>query len=170
MQSKSVKKLTYIALLSAMAIVINAFENTYLNFFAVGIRFGLANIIALITYQLFGVKEMIVVNVMRVMVGTLISGKFLGSTFWISAGGVTLSCICLVLGFKVLKLSLYTTSIFSAIGHSIGQVFVVSLFYKQAMMAYYIPIMLVAAIPTGMLTGMVAQGALVRLKKNFKFN
>ena len=41
------KRLVYMTMLSAMAITINILESTYLPVLPYGIRFGLANIIAL---------------------------------------------------------------------------------------------------------------------------
>lgn len=168
MRNQSTKKLVYLTLLSAMAIAINIFESTYLAFMPLGVRFGLANIIALITLELFGIKEMVLINVMRVMIGSLLRGTIFGSTFWISAGGVILSSICLILARKLLKLPIYSTSIISAIGHSVGQVCIVMFIYQQVNMMAIIPLLLISAIPTGILTGMVSAGTLSRLKKNIK--
>ena len=47
------KKLTYVTMLTALAIVINVAANAFLPSLPLGIRFGLANIIALITINLF---------------------------------------------------------------------------------------------------------------------
>ena len=50
------KKLTYVTMLIALAIVINVAENAFLPELPLGIRFGLANIIALIAINLFSYK------------------------------------------------------------------------------------------------------------------
>lgn len=164
MRNKTTRKMVYLTLLSAMAIAINIFESTYLAFMPFGIRFGLANIIALITMELFGIKEMVLINFMRVVLGALLRGTIFGSTFWISAGGVTLSCLCLILMRKALKFPIYSTSMVSAIGHSVGQVVIVMFIYKQIGMMTIIPMLLISSIPTGILTGMIAVGTLKRLK------
>ena len=74
------RRIVYLTLLSAMAITINILESTYIPALPYGIRFGLANIIALITVELFGVKEMLIVNMMRVVIGNLLRGLIFG--FW----------------------------------------------------------------------------------------
>lgn len=168
MRNQSTKKFVYLTLLSAMAIAINLFESTYLAFMPFGIRFGLANIIALVTIELFGIKEMVLINVMRVMIGSLLRGTIFGSTFWISAGGVILSSLCLILMRRILKFPIYSTSMVSAIGHSVGQVLVVMVIYQQVGMMYIIPMLLISSIPTGILTGMIATGVLSRLNKHVK--
>ena len=143
-----------------MAIIINIFESTYLPIFPFGIRFGLANIIALIAIELLDVKAMLSVNLMRVVIGNLLRGLIFGSTFWISLSGVVLSSIVLILCKKVLKMPIMSMSMLSAVGHSTGQVLMVMLFYNQESMWMILPYLLLSAIPTGLLTGFTAKSAL----------
>lgn len=162
------RRLVYLTLLSAMAITINILESTYIPALPYGIRFGLANIIALITVELFGLKEMLIVNMMRVVIGNLLRGLIFGSTFWISLSGVFLSSLVLIFTKKLLKLPILSMSMLSALGHSTGQVMMVVLMYNQSGMMFVIPYLLISAIPTGLLTGFTAQGALRLLKKNVR--
>ena len=158
----------YLALLSAMAILLSISESIYIGPVFYMCRLGLANIIALVTVKIMGVKEMIIVNTMRVVISTLMRGMIFSSTFWISLGGVVLSSIALILMDK-LKSSLMFTSIICAIAHSVGQVIVVCLFYMQAGVAAILPYLLLGSIPMGILTGITAQLVLSRirpLKKN----
>lgn len=163
--SKATKKFVYVTLLCAMAIAINMIESAFVVGMPFGIRFGFANIIALITIELFSEKEMITVNLMRVLIGNLMRGTIFGSTFWISSGGVILSTIVLILVRKLLKLEIYSNSMLCAVAHSIGQVFVVMFIYKQTAMFTIVPILLISSIPTGILTGWIAKEALNRLDK-----
>jgi heptaprenyl diphosphate synthase len=168
MKKNQTKRLMYITMLSAMAIIINIFESTYLPIFPFGIRFGLANIIALIAIELLDVKAMLSVNLMRVVIGNLLRGLIFGSTFWISLSGVVLSSIVLILCKKVLKMPIMSMSMLSAVGHSTGQVLMVMLFYNQESMWMILPYLLISAIPTGLLTGFTAKSALRLLKKNIR--
>ena len=157
------RRLTDLALLSAMAIALNLMETAMIPPLFGVFRVGLANIIALITWKILGVREMISVNLMRVLIGSLLSGTFLGSTFWISLGGVCLSILALLLG-NMLKSSVIFTSIMSSIAHSCGQVLVVMNFYKQAMMLTTLPYFILLSVPVGILTGYVASVAIARVK------
>ena len=168
MKKNHTKRLLYITMLSAMAIIINIFESTYLPIFPFGIRFGLANIIALIAIELLDVRAMLSVNLMRVVIGNLLRGLIFGSTFWISLSGVVLSSIVLILCKKVLKMPIMSMSMLSAVGHSTGQVLMVMLFYNQESMWMILPYLLLSAIPTGLLTGFTAKSALRLLKKNIR--
>jgi heptaprenyl diphosphate synthase len=163
MRNQAVRHLTYLALLSAMAIALNLLETMFIPPFFGVFRIGLANIIALVAMKLMGVREMIIVNVMRVIIGNLLSGRFLGSTFWISLGGVALSTLILII-MDHTKSSLMFTSVMSAIAHSVGQVLVVSLLYNQAFVGTILPYFLLLSIPTGLFTGFIAKLALDRVK------
>ncbi|MFI3284265.1 MAG: Gx transporter family protein [Erysipelotrichaceae bacterium] len=160
---KKTKRLTYVTMLSAMAIVIHIFEGTFIPPIAMGVKFGLANIIALIALELFGVKEMVIVNTMRVVIGSLLRGTLFGSVFWISAGGVVLSSLILIVTYY-LKSSIVFKSILSAFAHSCGQIMVVMLLYQQSSMMIYLPVMLATAVPTGILTGVISTLVLKRIK------
>lgn len=157
MKMSETKRFVYVTMLCAMAISLNLFESIYIgNIFPFGIRIGLANIIALITIEMFGIKEMLVVNVMRVFIGNLIRGLIFGSTFWIALGGVVLSSIALIITHK-LKSSLIFSSVVCSVMHSLGQVLVVIMFYNQPRMIAIMPYLLLGSIPMGVITGIVSK-------------
>ena len=164
MQGSKVRRLTYVTMLSALAIVINLVESYFIPPIQFGIRFGLANIIALITIEILGTKEMIIVNVMRVTIGSLLRGVIFGTTFFISFGGVLLSTIIIVIMHKI-KASLWFTSMMSAIFHSLGQVLVVMFIYRQEAVIAILPLLAVSSIATGILTGFIANECVKRYKR-----
>ena len=151
------KRFVYLTLLCAMAITLNILESILIGPIAFNLRIGLANIIALITLYILGTKDMIIVNIMRVVIGNLLRGLIFGTTFWISLGGVFLSTIVLIICKNL-----------SSIAHSAGQVLVVIFIYQQAGMAITLPYLLIFSIPTGIITGIVAKAALKRVHANLK--
>lgn len=157
------KKLTYVTMLTALAIVINVAENAFLPELPLGIRFGLANIIALIAINLFTYKEMTTVNIMRVVLANLISGTIFGTKFFIAIGGIILSSIALII-LKKLKCTIIFSSIISALAHMIGQILVVSFIYGTLNMFLAFPLYIVSAIGTGILTGIIANEVLKRVR------
>ena len=164
MQGSKVRRLTYVTMLSALAIVINLVESYFIPPIQFGIRFGLANIIALITIEILGTKEMIIVNAMRVTIGSLLRGVIFGTTFFISFGGVLLSTIIIVIMHKI-KASLWFTSMMGAIFHSLGQVLVVMFIYRQEAVIAILPLLAVSSIATGILTGFIANECVKRYKR-----
>ncbi|MDO4520266.1 MAG: Gx transporter family protein, partial [Erysipelotrichaceae bacterium] len=157
------RRFVYLALFSAMAIVLSIIESIYIGPVFFMVRIGLANIVALVTVKILGVKEMIIVNTMRVVISTLMRGMIFSSTFWISLGGVVLSSIVLIIMEKM-KSSLMFTSVIMSVAHSVGQVIVVCFFYMQAGVAAILPYLLLGSIPMGILTGITAQLVLARIK------
>ena len=157
------RRFTYLALLSAVAIALNLLESIYIGPIFGVLRLGLANIAALLALKLMGRREMIIVNVMRVVIGNLLRGTIFSSTFWISSGGVILSSL-VMLGMDKLDSSLLFTSIIGSIAHSSGQVLIVSFLYRQAGMAAILPYLLLGSIPTGILIGTIAKLVLTRIR------
>lgn len=157
------KKLTFVTMLSALAIVINIIENTFIPELPLGIRFGLANIMALISIKLFSSKEMLIVNIMRVTLGNLLAGTIFGTRFFIAMGGIVLSSVSLIITNK-LDTSIPFSSIVSSFFHTLGQIAVVCYIYGTVYMFSAIPIYIVSSVGTGILTGFIAKEALKRIK------
>lgn len=157
------QKLVYLSLLSAIAIVLHMIESMLALPLPYGVKLGLANIISLVVIEMYGAKEVIVVNFFRVMLSHLLSGMFMSYMFFISCGGVLLSTISIIIAKKWLRMPMISTSIISAIFHSIGQFIVVSFVVSSTALAPYIFLMLLLALPTGVFTGLVASEIVKRL-------
>lgn len=97
MSLSNTKRFTVLALLAAIAITLNILETTMIPPLMGVFRIGLANIMALVALRMLGVKEMLIVNAMRVLIGNLLTGTIFGSVFWISLAGVVLSSLILIL-------------------------------------------------------------------------
>ncbi|MBM6860871.1 Gx transporter family protein [Clostridium saudiense] len=158
------KRLIYLALLISMAIALQVFESMIAIPLPYGAKLGLANIIALVTMEIFDVRELILVNSMRVLLGSLLRGTFLTSTFWISTGGVLLSSLAIIFMKKFTKQSMIGISIVSAVFHNIGQIIVITFLYNNVALAAILPILLITAIPTGILVGISAKETSSRVK------
>lgn len=165
---RDTKKFVVVTMLSAMAITLNIIESIFIGNIAFGIRVGLANIIAIITIYVFGIKEMLIVNIMRVVIGNLLRGLIFGTTFWIALSGILLSSLFLIITYK-LKSTILFSSIISSIMHSMGQVLCVLFIYNQVAMLAIVPYLLLGSIPMGIITGIVADKGIQLIKKNFKF-
>lgn len=158
-------KMVYLALLLAMAIALHIFESIIAIPLPYGAKLGLANIIALITIELFSAKEMILVNFLRVLLGSLIRGTLFSSTFWISCSGVLFSSIAIILVRKFTKQSIIGLSIISAVFHNIGQIIAIIILYNNTSLGVILPILLILSIPTGIFVGIAAKGSITKLAK-----
>lgn len=155
----------YIAVLCSLAVVINIIENLFIPPLSFGIRFGLANIISLVTLKMFGKKELLYVVFLRLTIGNLIKGTIFGTPFWISSAGLILSTL-VILFLDRIKSSLYFTSMMSSIFHTLGQLIVVCIIYDQINVMLLLPILIITSLATGSLTGIISKEVIKRININ----
>jgi heptaprenyl diphosphate synthase len=165
MNTKSkTRRLALLTMLLAMGILLHMFEPS-LPIPIPGVKLGLANIIGLITFFMFSYKEMFSVNLMRVLIASLLRGIIFGTGFWLSLAGVLLSSLMVVILRKTTKLSIVGLSVASAVFHCLGQIIVICFLNSTWLMVYWLPIMWVSAVPTGIITGTLAKQVLRRIMK-----
>ena len=160
------KKFTRLSLLLALSVVLNIIESTIPIFNGVipGLKLGLANIIILFVLYEYSFKDAIYISIIRVfLVGILRTGLF-SVSFFFSLGGAVLSIIMMLLFKKFTKLSVIGVSIIGSFFHSLGQILVACLIVNMSAMLYYLPLLLLFSIPTGIITGLITK----ELLKNFK--
>lgn len=158
------QKMIYLSLLSALAIVLHTIDYYLSSPLPLGVKLGLANIIALVTIMIYGAKEMFFVNFLRVFISGLLNGSFMSYPFLMSCGGVLLSSIVLFYTKNKTSIPIVSLSITAAIFHNIGQMIVLSFVMNSKAFLPYLLVMLASSIPTGIFTGMVALEAVKRLK------
>ncbi|MBM4147177.1 MAG: Gx transporter family protein [Nitrospira sp.] len=148
-----------IALLSAFALGLHGFENLLPSPIP-WLRFGLANIVTLITLLLYGMRPAVMVTLIRVMLASLIAGSFLGPAFILSLGGGIAST--LVMGF-VLHIAprLFSTmglSIIGALFHNLAQLFLAYFLFIQRIEAILLitPVIILFGTLTGTVNGVVS--------------
>jgi len=156
-------KVVLVALLAAIAVVINLIENWFIPPVGFGIRFGIANVVSLVTLKKFGLKEMSLVVLLRLTLGNLLKGQIFGTPFWISASGLILSTIVIVI-LDRLNSSIMFTSMMSAFFHTIGQVIAVSILYNQVNILMLLPLLIIGSLATGVLTGLISKKCIERIK------
>ncbi|MCR5299282.1 MAG: Gx transporter family protein [Erysipelotrichaceae bacterium] len=158
---KPLKKEIFTALLCAFAILLNILEGQFLHFLPYGLKIGLANIFALVVWDKYGRKEVILLNLLRVVLAALLKGTLFAIPFWISFSGVAMATLTLVLLYK--KATLLFASLLAAIMHNFGQLLMVMYFYHQANIAVLLPPLVLIAVPCGLLTAWIASEILKRI-------
>jgi heptaprenyl diphosphate synthase len=160
------KKITQLAMLLALAIVLNIIENIIPVFsgFIPGAKIGIANIIILFVLYAYSFKDALYVSILRVfLVGILLTGIF-SPTFFFSASGAILSVTAMYLVKEYTKLSIIGVSIVGAIFHSIGQILVAIIILNTNSVIYYLPWLLLFSLPSGIFVGIIAKNMLNRFK------
>lgn len=151
------KKLTLLALLSAIALTIFMVEAQIPPLLPIpGVKLGLANIVTVFTVFTLGAKEGIAVLFIRIFLGAVFAGNF--STIFYSAAGGALAIAVTILLRKILtKKQLWVAGCLGAIAHSIGQMAMAITLLATPSLILYLPVMIVISIITGLFTGLCAQ-------------
>jgi len=165
------RKLSLLSLFLAQALALSFIERALPLPMAIpGIKLGLANIITLLTIILFGFKEAVLIVVGRTFLGALFGGGF--SVFFFSLAGGLLSTIIMSLMYRRFKkyFSIPAVSITGAISHNIGQIVVASFVIENVNLFYYLPILIISGVITGLFIGLVVQFTLKPLNSILRAN
>ena len=164
----NVKKLTTLALLSAIALTIFMVEAQIPAPVPLpGVKLGLSNIITVFTVFAIGPLEAVAVLAVRIFLGAVFAGNF-SSILYSAAGG--LSAILVTIGLRRIlgQKQLWIAGCLGAIAHSVGQMIAAMLITGTPAIAIYLPAMIVCSIVTGTFTGLCAQILVNRGEKIWK--
>ncbi len=154
-----------IAWLAALAVVIHIAESA-IPAPLPGFKPGLANVITLLALFLGGWRAALWVTLLRLLAGSLLSGTFLTPTFFLAGGGALGALALLALANRLPGTGPIGYSLLAACGHMAGQFLVAwSLFIPHPALLYLLPILMTLAVMTGLLNGIITQGALLHLQR-----
>ena len=128
-----------------------------------GIKLGLANIVTVICLSIFNRRDTFKIVILRVLLVGLVAGSLLTPSFWISGSGAVLSFLVMAAASSFPKFSIVGVSLLGAVAHNIGQLLMVSLLMGSQAVFYYLPWLLIWAVPMGLLTGFSAKAAIKAL-------
>jgi len=154
---KSNRKMVYMALIISQALVLHYIEH-FIPPLAPGAKLGLANIMTMVTLNLFGFKEAMVIVVVRSVLGPLIGGSPTGILYSLSGG--ILSCLVMALLYIYFNkyFSLLGISTAGAVFHNVGQLLVASLLFGSIGILFtYLPILMISSVVTGNFIGLVSK-------------
>ncbi|MDE6660510.1 MAG: Gx transporter family protein [Anaeroplasmataceae bacterium] len=150
------KRLCIISMLLAMAIVLNILES-FIPIGIPGVKLGLANIIILIMLYEFKPYEALSVNVLRILLVGLLRGNFLSPTFMMSLSGGLLSFLIMYLFSRIKVFSPIGVSVLGAVSHATGQVIIAMIILDTQAVIYYLPLIGLLSIATGILSGIITR-------------
>lgn len=161
----NVKKLTYMAMLTAISMIVFLIEAQIPLPFAIpGVKLGIANVITLYAIWTLGWKEAGAILIIRIFLGNVIAGNVMAMAYSL-AGGLLCWVIMSLLKPIMKRSQIWIMSILGAIGHNAGQLAVAIAISGTAAMAWYAPVLLVAGIITGAFTGYLTQILLSHMDK-----
>ncbi len=150
--------MTRYALLTALMLVLGLIERQFVLVPAVpGIRLGLSNTVLLYAVVLMGAKSAWLLMALKVGLSGLLYAGFSGMLYSL-AGGV-LSVCAMLLTVRVKNVGFVGVSVVGAVMHMTGQVLMSRLLLGTWAAAVQAPLLLVAAVVTGVITGVAANAA-----------
>jgi len=151
------KKLTLLALLSAIALTIFMVEAQIPALVPIpGVKMGLANIVTVFAVFALGPKEGAAVLFVRIFLGAVFAGNF-STIFYSAAGGACAIGVTILLKKILTEKQLWVAGSLGAVAHSIGQMAMAILLTGTPGLIVYLPVMIVISILTGCFTGLCAQ-------------
>ena len=154
----NVRKMALMGVLIASAIVVAIAESFIPSVGIPGVKLGLANIIILVTLYELGILEAIVVNIFRVVVASLVRGTIFSMGFLMSLTGAVLSLTIMIVFYKLIKnFSIIGVSVIGSIFHVAGQIIIAMIYLGTPYIAFYLPVIAISAIITGVFVGITAK-------------
>lgn len=143
-------------LLAAVALIFGYVEALFpLPLPVPGIKLGLGNIVVLFALAGFGWRAGLVIAAVKVVVSALLFGN--PSLLMYSAGGAALSFLAMWAALHWRGLSIVGVSMVGGVFHMVGQLAVVAFTFSPYVALVYLPVLMIAGLVTGLLTGYVCR-------------
>ncbi|MBF0488024.1 MAG: Gx transporter family protein [Nitrospirae bacterium] len=155
-----------LALLAACAIAMYGFERLIPTPIP-WLRFGFANIITLITLTLYGFNAALTITLIRILIGSMLTGTLLGPPFVMSLVGGVFSVAAMWAAFRIRVFGPLGLSLIGAFFHNLGQLLAVYAVFIQNLRSILVlaPVILFIGTLTGVLNGLAVIFTMEHLKK-----
>ncbi|MBS7061774.1 MAG: Gx transporter family protein [Eubacterium sp.] len=160
----STKKIALCGVLTALAMIFSYIESVIPVPIPVpGIKLGVANIAVITILYVLGVKEAIVINLLRIVLTSLLFGNV--NSFLFSISGATLSLTIMIIMKKLDFFSCIGVSVCGGVMHNIGQIIAAVFIMGSEAIVFYLPVLIVSGVFTGVVIGVVSGIVAKRVRK-----
>ncbi len=162
-----VKKVAYMGLMAALALILSYVESLFPPIFAAvpGIKVGLPNIVIIFVLYRFGFKEAAAVSLVRLTAVALLFGSVITLAYSLAGAVLSLTLMALCKRFNI-----FTTvgvSVVGGVSHNLGQIIVAMLIMETAQIGYYMIVLAVTGTLAGVFIGL-AGSLLLKYMKNIR--
>lgn len=155
-------RVAYFGVFTALALIFSYIETLIpISFGIPGVKLGLANLIIVIALYKIPLKEVYILSIVRVLLSGVLFGNYFSIVYSLAGGLLSLSVMAFLKktgGFSVMGIS-----IAGGVCHNIGQLIVAMLVVATFSISYYMPVLMIAGLITGLLIGIVADQTLKRI-------
>ena len=160
-------KVAYFGVFTALALIFSYVETLIpFNFGIPGVKLGLANLIIVIALYKMKLKEVYLLSVVRVLLNGFIFGNYFSIIYSLAGGLMSLSFMALLKkkgGFSILGISMA-----GGVMHNVGQLIIAMIIVETFSVAYYVPVLLISGLVTGLLIG-ITSGEMLKRLVNIQF-
>ena len=158
------KKIAYLGLLVALAFIFSYIETLIpINIGVPGAKLGLANLVIIVALYTKDEKNAFLLSMVRiVLVGFTFAN--LASMLYSLAGGI-LSFLAMCIAKRSGKLSTTGVSVVGGVFHNVGQILMAIWVVKTASLVYYLPVLIIAGLASGVAIGILGAMVTKRVKK-----
>lgn len=118
-----------------------------------GVKLGIANIAIISVLYLLGSGQALLVNLLRITLTAVLFGNF--NSFLFSMAGGMLSLLVMVLLKKSGHFSIVGVSVAGGVFHNVGQITAAVFLMDTTAIYYYLPVLLIFGIVTGIIIGLM---------------
>ena len=155
-------RVAYFGVFTALALIFSYVESLIPFQIGIpGVKLGLANLIIVIALYKMSLREAYLLSVTRVVLAGLIFGSMFSILY--SLAGALLSLTVMAFLKKSGGFSILGVSIAGGVMHNVGQLIVAMFVVQTFSVSYYIPVLLIAGLITGLVIGIAADSMLRRL-------
>ncbi len=167
----SVRRIALDATMLALALALSVAESFIPISSLPGFKPGLANIIILVLIYRFSWSEALLIDIGRIFLASLMTGKIFSLPFYMSLAGGIVSYLGMLLIAKCFSkvFSIYGASLFGSVLHCLGQIAIASILLSTSGVFWYFPLMALVGLFTGLVVGffadrIIASGIFERLR------
>lgn len=157
-------RVAYFGVFTALALIFSYVESLIpIQIGIPGVKLGLANLMVVIALYKMSLKETYLLSITRVVLSGFLFGNMFAILYSLAGGLLSLTVMAVLKkagGFSVMGVS-----IAGGVFHNIGQLIIAMIVVETFSVAYYIPVLLIAGVITGLLIGIAANETLKRIKE-----
>lgn len=155
-------RVAYFGIFTALAMILSYIESLFPFFYGIpGVKLGLANSMSLTILYLLGTWAAVLISAVRIVLTGFLFGN-LFSIVYSLAGGM-LSILVMILMKRSRLFSVVGISMTGGLSHNIGQLIVAIFLVENLNLLYYLPVLLISGLITGLVIGFLSREILKRL-------
>lgn len=155
-------KVAYFGVFTALALIFSYVESLIpIQLGIPGVKLGLANLVIVIALYKMRLFEVFLLSIVRILLSGLIFGNYFSILYSLAGGLLSLAVMALLKrmgGFSVIGISAA-----GGVFHNVGQLLMAMAVVETFSVIYYVPVLLVAGVVTGVLIGITADEMRKRL-------